>query len=129
VSLNDFSPLDVPDGSRPEYVPLDQQPIDWDKAETMIAAMAEQMEGIDTNMGAFTNPQVQPWDEALAVYLDDGTKLFAIYADGSVYANTDRGPDVLCEAAAIFFHNVVEIAKLQGFKIRPEPESAEGWDA
>lgn len=111
------------------YVPLEVDPEikhladltqpDWRKAQTMME-----------NLGTVT-PHIESWDEAIAVYLDDGTKLFAIHADGTVEA-----PDYerLPEAAVIFFQNVLEIAQLQGYEVRKTSEpkrdpSAEGWDA
>ena len=65
-------------------------------------------------------PHVQPWDEAIGVYLEDGTKVFALYADGSVECPDNSK---LPEAAVIFFREVCKIATLQGYTVRKPPES------
>jgi hypothetical protein len=111
MALHGYTPLNGDES--PEHVLPD-----WDKARKMINELESAGPNVD---------HIPDWHEAIGIYLEDGTKIFAIRSDGTTEVPF---PDRLDEAAVIFFRNVVEIAKLQGYGIRKSPDlNPEGWDA
>lgn len=107
--MTNHSPLDVPDGTQREYVPLPHQVQDWEVAQTMI-------KGLELRGPLYERGIVADTPEDPIVIIDHtGAVLFAVRDDGTVEApNIERLP----EAAVIFWRNVLELARLSGLTIK-----------